>query len=1653
MMGEHPTPVALRFWPVPEQESATPISSGPARRRGRSSPIGRRVLVLDTETTVDEFQALRFGFFRVYANGRLDTEGVFVADALPQDDPASWAAISTYAATRGLALMTRAEFVREVFYREAWSLGALVVGFNLPFDLSRLALHAGAGRGRDRGSFSFKLSESLFHARLRVKPLSAHAALFEFVRPKRSQFGARRRFSGRFLDLHTLAYALSGSSYSLRSAGEAFGAQILKEAVPGGEEAHGGPITEDYLGYARRDVAATYSLYLALLRAYSEMPFSTDGPECDRSAGDTPITELYSSASIAKACLRKMGVPGFRKRLEAVPPEYLGYAMAAYYGGRIECRVRHLRVDAALLDFRSQYPAVFTLLDLWPQVIAERLEIEEGQTEAVSALLQTIADDPDCLFRPEHWPQLAGFAQVLPDGDFLPSRAPWGCSDGRDLSKVTLSVAPLVSREPMWYALPDLAASAAVTGKAPKLLRVFRCVSRGRLRLSPLTLGETTFDPKSPDFFARVVAERKRLENLGDLAAAFGVKALANSGCYGIFLEFNPQHLKDKELRRWVTLYAETTERKAFAEKVELPGPFANPLLGSLVTAGGRLLLAMLQRETEGRDGAFVWTATDAMAVVTGDGAAVESLPGIRSLSSGEVAAIQGRFQALSPYGEAVTPFLKLEATGTAYAISSNRYCLTTADGRLFPSVDDGEDVEEPKETGEGWKRVSMHGMSGIIPPAGERLPDFSQTVWLAVLRDQVPPGWDRELLRRQFPIRRPSTWRQANKALGSDGYERSIKPFGWLQTVSSDKLLGRIGNDGLSYYGPFTRDGRSALKKKWWDPRSGRRVRITPRPFDLGMVSPDPSLIYCGTLADFVQEFRSHRDVKMMPADGGESFGLTAGRFVPRPVHRVGAYPIGKETNRIVTAGSTAADCDGERAAVTGKARVLTPAQLADIRKLERYPAAAVADALGKSASQWRRTRSGQCLPDQGLWKVVRSLARALPAELPAGYEAQCAAVVQARNGRSIVSSENSGSVRLSAADELMSLIPDLGIDVFRDAADRAWCRLPGNEAEEVHPLGGERVRSYLSARFYEAKRRVLPANAIKVVLSTLAGTARVEAEMPEKDHPIPAFAETAEAQPNTVSSARPSAATELVRLIPDLGIDLFRTSAGQVWCQVPINGHQETHPLEGEWMSGYLADAFYRHQQRVMPSGALPAALPILKHHALSSTDEREVCVRVGGSVEAGRIYIDLGNEAWEAVEIDADGWRVVTNPPVPFYRPNGMLALPRPVLGSIEALRPLLNYGTEANFKQIVAFLVGALRPSGPFPVLSLQGGEGSGKSSLERYLVRLIDPQTGALRKSPGRDPSFSVFVAAKSGWLQAYDNLSSLSGELSDDLCRLATGGGHVKRALYTDDDLRRYEAVRPVILTSITNVIYRPDLRERAMLVCLEKPPQVMEEAGLNARFERDQAAILGALYAAVSTALRRWADVPTEGRIRLADFARWVEAAAPVFGWQPGEFSTLLRETQGEAKLEAVSEEPFAQALLGLLEGQNGTWNGVARELLEAVNEAADDLARRSKGWPQKPADVASYLARMTTELKHLGLSVVKGERTRHGVTYSITLAETPHGEPDRTAETTSGDEPERRCGRCAAWLPERLLTRVDVGGGYVSWQCAACLSQVVSP
>jgi hypothetical protein len=461
----------------------------------------------------------------------------------------------------------------------------------------------------------------------------------------------------------------------------------------------------------------------------------------------------------------------------------------------------------------------------------------------------------------------------------------------------------------------------------------------------------------------------------------------------------------------------------------------------------------------------------------------------------------------------------------------------------------------------------------------------------------------------------------------------------------------------------------------------------------------------------------------------------------------------------------------------------------------------------------------------------------------------------------------------------------------------------------------------------------------------------------------------------------------------------ELFHSADGTAFADVDINGHRETLPVRTKGFRRWLARQFFEATGGAPSSEALQSALNVVEARAHFDAPERPVFIRVG---ELDRkLYLDLGDDAWRAVEIDGGGWRVIENPPVRFRRAAGMQPLPVPAPGgSVETLRRFLNVQSDADFVLVVAWALACLRNRGPYPVIVLSGEQGSAKSTLSAVLRALLDPNTAPLRALPREDRD--LFIAASNGHVLAFDNVSGLPAWISDTLCRLATGGGFAVRQLYTDQDEVLFDAARPVILNGIEDIVTRPDLADRALFLTLEPIPEERRqpEAELWAAFEAERPRILGVLLDAAVQGLKMLPGTRLERLPRMADFALWATACETAL-WPAGTFWSAYCFNRDEAVEGVIDADPVAAAVRAVML-ERTEWTGTASELLGALAEAAGDRIAKSKTWPDSPRALSGRLRRAATFLRKIGIELAFEREGRARTRIIRITATTPSVTPE---------------------------------------------------
>lgn len=448
----------------------------------------------------------------------------------------------------------------------------------------------------------------------------------------------------------------------------------------------------------------------------------------------------------------------------------------------------------------------------------------------------------------------------------------------------------------------------------------------------------------------------------------------------------------------------------------------------------------------------------------------------------------------------------------------------------------------------------------------------------------------------------------------------------------------------------------------------------------------------------------------------------------------------------------------------------------------------------------------------------------------------------------------------------------------------------------------------------------------------------------------------------------------------------DLFHTPDDKAYVTMLIEGHYETMQINAHGgFAGLLRKMFYTSEGKPPASQALTDAINILEAKARFDGEEHEVHVR--SAMDEDQVYIDLTNDSWEAIKITRYDWEVVKKYPVKFIRTKGNLTLPQPVKGgSLDELRSILNV-SDQDWYLIAGWLIAAVYPEGPYPVLVINGEHGSFKSTTTKILRMCVDPSSANLTSFPRSERD--LMIRATNSQVLAFDNISGITDSMSDALCRLSTGGGSTTRELYSDREETVFNATRPVILNGINNFIYRPDLLDRAIIIHMPivADQNRLTETEIYKRFDELHASILCSICDAIAGALDNFSTTNVQELPRMADFVKLVVAAEPALGWEQGTFLKAYDESQARTVESALTDDPVAVELRKIPADPRcgGSFCGTATELLNILNRHVTEDVKRGS-WPKTPGSLSKRLRIIAPFLRKVGTDIqfsrIPGER-----------------------------------------------------------------------
>jgi hypothetical protein len=509
----------------------------------------------------------------------------------------------------------------------------------------------------------------------------------------------------------------------------------------------------------------------------------------------------------------------------------------------------------------------------------------------------------DKCFEPAFWRQLRFFALIQPECDILPLRAPF---DPKDPEHLNIADSHFTSEEPVWFAGPDIVASIIRTGRVPRVLKAIRVVPHGRQRgMKSIKLrGVVEIDPYRDDFFKILIEQRKANES--DKTLKHALKVIANSTAYGAFVELNEER-KSKPVK--LDVFSGEHYHRQSARDVEVPGKWYFPALASLITSGGRLLLAMAEKCVTDEAGTWLFCDTDSIAVVASPkGETVypkrpeeecemdqrEIVP-IPVLRHEDVLKIARRFRSLNPYSfggdllkvEDVNyqngdPKTSLLRTVEGYDISSKRYSLLDESGII---------------------EVKGHGLGYLMSPASPGEPDWMKTAWQYVLRlDQVllggkDPEWLDSPAMMKIPVSSPAV-------LGR--LKGFCKPFDFVLApiLRNDKLDPEERAEKPILITRFNKHSDEWIDATYYDVRTGKKCGITAGDRRKGRIPVK-------TYREILHQYLYHPECKFAGPDGRPCDPWTRGVLQRRHIIAADFKYCGKEVKRKLERGPVDHEAD----------------------------------------------------------------------------------------------------------------------------------------------------------------------------------------------------------------------------------------------------------------------------------------------------------------------------------------------------------------------------------------------------------------------------------------------------------------------------------------------------------------------------------------------------------------------------------------------------------------------------------------------------------------------------------------------------------------------------------------------------------------------
>jgi hypothetical protein len=414
-------------------------------------------------------------------------------------------------------------------------------------------------------------------------------------------------------------------------------------------------------------------------------------------------------------------------------------------------------------------------------------------------------------------------------------------------------------------------------------------------------------------------------------------------------------------------------------------------------------------------------------------------------------------------------------------------------------------------------------------------------------------------------------------------------------------------------------------------------------------------------------------------------------------------------------------------------------------------------------------------------------------------------------------------------------------------------------------------------------------------------------------------------EEQENTIS--------RILKTIKERYIEIFKDELNKYYVTLRINDHVECVQFESNRFKNIIRAEYFEQEKKILSNEMLDGLLKLIECQLMYNDDIKKIDLKLRvAKKDKDVFYYDLTNLKWEIIKITSEGWNVIENNEEPIFKRHEKNCSPQVYPSRkydkdiFNQFLKLFNVESKKDILLISVYIISLFIPDIPKCILVLSGSGGGAKTTTFEIIKNIVDPSSVETLSFPTKTED--LIQTLSHYYVNFFDNVSSISEDEADLLCRSVTGAGFSKRVLYSNDDDFIYKFKRAIGVNSINLATTRADFLDRSLIIKLKRiePKARRKKEEIESEFEKLRPFVLGYIFDNICKVLKYRED--NKGEIilndypRMADFAEWGESIARCIGYQKNEFINAYKENILDQNDEVIESSPVAEVLLLFADG-----------------------------------------------------------------------------------------------------------------------------------